>query len=78
MVLEMSEIWYSSSTLKAAFIWYPWGPNRTIFEKKILSPIYMQVVYTYDASDASDQKHGLQTFWTLDFKNGPEWSLGTP
>ena len=29
------------------------------FWKKILSPIYIEVVYTYDASDATDQKHGI-------------------
>ena len=37
VVLEMSEIWYSSSTLNRAFIWYPWCWNRSIFEKKFLA-----------------------------------------
>ena len=27
---------------------------------------------------ASDGKQKFQTFWTLDFKNGPKWTLGTP
>ena len=35
------------------------------------------VVYTYDGSTASDQKHGFLKFWTLNFENGVEWSSGT-
>ena len=27
------------------------------------------VVYTYDGSTASDQKHGFLKFWTLNFEN---------
>ena len=74
----MSEIWYSSSTFNRAFIWYPWCRNRSIFEKKkILSPIYIEVFHTYDASDARDQKHGFLKFWTLEFENGVKWSWGT-
>ena len=38
---EMSEIWNSSSTFNRALIWYPWCRNRSIFEKKIFSPIYI-------------------------------------
>ena len=42
----MSEIWYSLSTLKAAFIWYPWGLNRSIFEKKNWDrPNFAQISY---------------------------------
>ena len=70
----MSQIWYSSSTFNRAFIWYPWCRNRTIFEKKILSPIYIEVFHTYDASD---EKHGFLKFWTLNFENGVWWSSGT-
>ena len=74
----MSEIWHSSSTFNRAFIWYPWCWNRSIFEKKLLSRIYIEVVYTYDANDATDQKHGFLKFWTLNSKNGLKWTLGTP
>ena len=35
------------------------------------------VVYTYDGSTASDQKHGFLKFWTLNFENGVKWSWGT-
>ena len=35
------------------------------------------VVYTYDGSTASDQKHGFLKFWTLNFENGVKWSSGT-
>ena len=35
------------------------------------------VVYTYDGSTASDQKHGFLKFWTLNFENGVRWSSGT-
>ena len=56
----------------------PLGLKSEHFWKKILSPIYIEVVYTYDASDATDQKHGFLKFWTLNFENGPGWTLGTP
>ena len=46
-------------------------------KKKNLSPIYIEVFYTYDASAASDQKHGFLKFWTLEFENGVQWSWGT-
>ena len=42
-----------------------------------LSPIYIEVVYTYDGSSARDQKHGFLKFWTLNFENGVKWSSGT-
>ena len=77
-LIMVLEIWYSSSTFNRAWIWYPWRRNRSIFEKKILSPIYIEVFYTYDASAARDQKHGFLKFWTLNFENGPGWTLGTP
>ena len=35
------------------------------------------VVYTYDGSTASDQKHGFLKFWTLELENGVKWSSGT-
>ena len=74
--LRCLRCWYSSSTFNRAFIWYPWCRNRSIFEKnEFLSPIYFFISLYYDASD---EKHGFQKFWTLDFENGPEWSLGTP
>jgi hypothetical protein len=62
MVLEMSEIWYSSSTFKRAFIWYPWARNRTIIEKKkFWARSSSSLVHTYDASDAIDAKHGFES-----------------
>ena len=39
--------------------------------------LHRAVFYTYDASDATDQKHGFQKFWTLNSKNGAKWTLGT-
>ena len=45
-------------------------------KKKNLSPIYIEVFYTYDASAATDQKHGFLKFWTLEFENGVKWSWG--
>ena len=35
------------------------------------------VVYTYDGSTASDQKHGFLKFWTLELESGVKWSSGT-
>ena len=46
-------------------------------KKKNLSPTYIKVFYTYDASDAMDQKHGFLKFWTLNFENGVKWSSST-
>ena len=43
-------------------------------KSKFQSPIYIYVVYNYDASD---QKHGFLKFWTLDYENGVKWSWGT-
>ena len=36
------------------------------------------VVYAYDGSTASDEKHGFQEFWALDYENDVKWSSGTP
>ena len=47
------------------------------FWKKNLSPIYIEVFHTYDASDASDEKHGFLKFLTLHFENGVKWSSGS-
>ena len=51
--------------------------SEHFWKKQILSPIYIEVVCTYDASAASDEKHGFLKFWTLDYENGVRWSSGT-
>ena len=47
-----------------------------IFEKNFFEDTYTYT-YSYDASDASDEKHKFQRFWTWDFENGVKVTLGT-
>ena len=54
------------------------GVEIRAFLKKNSEPdLHRAVFYTYDASDASDQKHGFLKFWTLNFENGVKWSSGS-
>ena len=48
-----------------------------IFEKIFWGARSPYVYSTYDASDASDEKHKFQRFWTWDFENGAKVTLGT-
>ena len=79
MVIEICEIWYSSSTFKRAFSWYPWCQNRTsgTFLKNFFEEPDPLILIPYDASDDGDEKHKFQRFWTWDFENGVKVTLGT-
>ena len=48
-----------------------------IFEKNFWGARSTYIYSTYDASDASDEKHKFQRFWTWDFENGVKVTLGT-